>query len=161
MMRKSTFSDSNSTTRCAKPYPCSKVFKKSRTINCSSKHRSNNNSYKTSKCRSRFGTAKTSKSTIRRSDIRFISMNLKTLRSMWRSSRWPKLHVILSDYIVFLVDMHKKKMEMTVLDQKNPYGFPLKAPPLIFDVELGNKVYFKVRSTYEQVILFIIIKRPT
>lgn len=40
---------------------------------------------------------------------------------------------------------------MKLLDQKNPYGFPLKAPPLIFDVEIGGKVYVRVKSTYEEV----------
>jgi hypothetical protein len=54
--------------------------------------------------------------------------------------------------------MNRKKLEMKVLDQKNPYGFPLKAPPLIFDVELNKKLYMRVNSTYEEVINPIIIK---
>lgn len=40
---------------------------------------------------------------------------------------------------------------MKVLDQKNPFGFPLKAPPLIFDIELQNKVFVTIKTTYEEV----------
>ena len=55
--------------------------------------------------------------------------------------------------------MNRKKLEMKLLDQKNPYGFPLNAPPLIFTVELARKLYFTLNSTDQQVPLPNI--RPT
>jgi hypothetical protein len=37
---------------------------------------------------------------------------------------------------------------MKVLDKKNPYGIPKNAPPLVFDVEMQNKIYFRIKSTF-------------